>query len=164
MEECSKKFKAHPIPASINNQKYEEYRAAMNINKESSLAKLQAKNEKERITLQYLQANTKLFEKPKVVEEQPQQEYVFKAEPVPWFVQMNLLDQINAEKQVKLKKLKKENTLKYLKDWKNLPTFLYDPSYESTPDVSREGTNRNFESDKVNESSSNIKREKSKVK
>ena len=77
---------------------------------------------------------------------------------------MNLLDQINAEKQVKLKKLKKENTLKYLKDWKNLPTFLYDPSYESTPDVSREGTNRNFESDKVNESSSNIKREKSKVK
>ena len=41
----------------------------MEINKESSLAKLQAKNEKERITLQYLQANTKLFEKPKVVEE-----------------------------------------------------------------------------------------------
>lgn len=63
---------------------------------------------------------------------------------------MNLLDQINAEKQVKLKKLKKENTVKYLNDWKNLPTFLYDPNYESTPDISREGSSRNVENDQIN--------------
>ena len=101
----------------------------MNINKESILAKLNAKKDKQKITLQYLQANTKLFEKPKKVEHEEKETFTFRAEPAPWFTHLDLLDQINAEKQAKLKKLKRDTSLKYLKDWKNLPTFLYDPNY-----------------------------------
>ena len=51
----------------------------MNINKESILAKLNAKRDKQKITLQYLQANTKLFEKPKKVEYEEKETFTFRA-------------------------------------------------------------------------------------
>lgn len=45
-EEASKRFKANPIPASINNEKYQEYRNRMAQTKESILQKLNKSNEK----------------------------------------------------------------------------------------------------------------------
>lgn len=64
-DELTKKFKANPIPASINNEKYEEYRNKMNSHKSAILLKLNQIKEKDIMALQYLQSNTKLFEKPK---------------------------------------------------------------------------------------------------
>lgn len=62
------------------------------------LAKLNEVKDKDIQLMQYLEANTKLFEKQAVPEPEPVGEYVFEAKPIPWFVQVNLLDKINEEK------------------------------------------------------------------
>lgn len=63
-----------------------------------------------------------------------------RAEPAPWFVHVNLLEQIEKEKKERLKKARKESNYKYLKEWKNLPSFLYDNNVDSTPEITKAGS------------------------
>lgn len=121
-----KQFKANPIPSSINNEKYQEYRAKMQSSKDAILSKLNKSKEQDNIILQYLQANTKLFQKKTKINYTEPIQYTFKAEPIPWFVHANLYEQINESKEEKKSQSIKKNKFKYINEWKNLPSFIID--------------------------------------
>jgi len=51
-----------------------------------------------------------------------------------------MLGQIEAEKKERLKKTRKENNFKYMNEWKNLPSFMFDNNIESTPEIPKAGS------------------------
>lgn len=63
--ELQKKFKANPIPVTLNPERYQRYAKLLLKKKNSILNRLGMKREKDQIIIDYLKSNTKLFESKK---------------------------------------------------------------------------------------------------
>lgn len=83
--ELQKKFKANPIPVSLNPERYQKYAKRQQKKKESILNRLGIKREKDQIIIDYLKSNTKLFEEKKIKPhcDSPAQSYTFEPKPLP---------------------------------------------------------------------------------
>ncbi len=64
-DELNNKFKANPIPASINPQRYKAYMKIMQKKKNLIFEQLNKQGEKQKKILEYLESNTRLFDQKK---------------------------------------------------------------------------------------------------
>lgn len=122
MSELRKKFKANPIPAALNPERYQKYADCLQRKKESILNRLGVNRDKDELIIDYLKSNTKLFESRKATKREPtKRPYVYEASPLPWHVSEELLPKIEGEKADRRQRLFEETRKKYVEGyWKNM--------------------------------------------